>query len=270
MDLDKTAIKGTTQNHLPVEDIKDNLVILKNGNVVMILKTSSVNFDLLSQKEQDAMIYAYASLLNSLTFPVQILIRSSLKDVSNYVKRLEEQRVKIQDPLLKQQINSYLNFVQDVVEKNNVLAKSFYIIIPFYASQAGLQAAAKSTLPFPFTLFSQSDKNQGLPIAKDKLIQKAIPALEPKKENLKKLLGRLGLSAQQLDNKELIQLFYQVYNQESILADNVQALSQQSAVIRQKDVKNSQPNNTRSEPAGEKEPETRPGPEEAGQEKGQQ
>lgn len=251
-DLNQIAIKGTTQNHLPVEDIKKDLVILKNGNVVMILKTSSVNFDLLSQKEQDAMIYAYASLLNSLTFPVQILIRSSLKDVSNYVQRLEEQKVKVTDPLLKKQISSYLSFVQDVVEKNNVLAKSFYVIIPFYATEAGLSAAAQSSLPFPFTLFKQTDKNQGLPMEKDKLIKKAQSALEPKKEHLKRLLGRLGLSANQIENKRLIQLFYQIYNQESILVDNVKALSQQSAVVRKKDVKFSKQSDTGSKPGGEK------------------
>ncbi len=252
-DLSEIAIKGTTQNHLPVEDIKKNLVILKNGNVIMILKTSSVNFDLLSQKEQDAMIYAYASLLNSLTFPIQILIRSSLKDVSNYVKRLEQQKAKITDPLLKKQVVSYLTFVQEVVEKNNVLAKSFYIVIPFYAAEAGLQAAAQTSLPFPLNLISQKGQNQGFTMDKNKLIKKAQSALEPKKEHLKRLLGRLGLSTDQLDNKKLIQLFYQIYNQESILVDNIKALSQQSAVIRKKDVKFSQSTDTRSKPKGGKE-----------------
>ncbi len=258
MDLNKIAIKGTTQKHLPVEDIKNNLVILKNGNVVMILKTSSVNFDLLSEKEQDAMIYAYASLLNSLTFPIQILIRSSLKDVSNYVKRLEEQRVKITDPLLKKQVSSYLEFVQDVVERNNVLAKSFYIILPFYAAEAGLQAAAQTSVPFPISLLKLNKEPSGLPIEKDKLIKKAESALEPKKEHLKRLFGRLGLAADQLDNKKLIQLFYEIYNQESILADNVQALSQQSAIIRKEDVKFSQSTDTRSKPkGGEEKPQKR-------------
>lgn len=264
MDLNKIAIKGTTQTHLPIEDIKEDLVILKNGSVVMILKTSSVNFDLLSQKEQDAMIYAYASLLNSLTFPIQILIRSSLKDVSNYIQRLEEQKIKITDTLLKKQISSYLNFVQDVVEKNNVLAKSFYVVIPFYAAEAGLQAAAQSSLPFPLNLIKGNNKNQGLPIEKSKLIKKAQASLEPKKEHLKRLLGRLGLSANQLDNKKLIQLFYQIYNQESILTDNVQALSQQSAVVRKKNVKVSKQPNTRSKQEGGKVPTERT------QEKGQE
>src|SRR4030042_4843883 len=107
MDLNKIAIKGTTQQHLPVEDIKDDLVILKDGSCVMVLETSSVNFDLLSPEEQEAMIYAYAAMLNSLTFSIQIIIRSTLKDVSSYVNRLKDQEVKIVDPLLKNQIVSY-------------------------------------------------------------------------------------------------------------------------------------------------------------------
>ena len=231
MDLNKIAIKGTTQEHLPIEDIRDDLVILKDGSCVMILETSSVNFDLLSEKEQEAMIYAYAALLNSLTFPIQILIRSALKDVSNYLRRLKTQEAKIQDPLLRKQIVSYRKFVEEVVKKNNVLAKSFYVVVPFFAVELGVQAAAKSTLPLPFSLFAKGN-SPGLPMAKEKIIEKAKAALEPKKEHLIRLFGRLGLSIKQLTTKELIKLFYQIYNQESILVNNVAALTQQGAIVR--------------------------------------
>jgi len=233
MDLNKIAIKGTTQQHLPIEDIRDNLVILKDGSCVMILETASVNFDLLSEKEQEAMIYAYAALLNSLTFPIQILIRSALKDVSAYVKRLKQQETKIQDQLLKKQISSYRKFVEEVVKKNNVLAKSFYVIVPFSAVELGVQAAAKSTLPFPLSL-SAKGSSSGLPIPKEKIIEKAKAALEPKKEHLVRLFGRLGLAVKQLTTKELIKLFYQIYNQESILINNSAALTQQEAIVRGK------------------------------------
>lgn len=234
MDLNKIAIKGTTQNHLPIADIRDDLVILKDSSCVMILETSSVNFDLLSEKEQEAMIYAYAALLNSLTFPIQILIRSALKDVSNYLRRLKAQEAKIQDPLLRKQIVSYRKFVEEVVKKNNVLAKSFYVVVPFFAVELGAQAAAKSTFPFPLSLLNQRGSSDDLIAPKEKIIEKAQAALEPKKEHLIRLFGRLGLVVKQLTTKELIKLFYQVYNQESILINNVAALTQQGTIIRGK------------------------------------
>src|SRR4030065_2704496 len=81
---------ASTQEHLDIEDIRDNLVILKNGNAVFVLQTTAVNFDLLSESEQDAMLFAFAALVNSLTFPIQILIRSKRADVTNYLSRLEE------------------------------------------------------------------------------------------------------------------------------------------------------------------------------------
>lgn len=255
MNLKQIAVKGTTQEHLPLEDIKKNLIILKDGSCVMILETSSVNFDLLSEREQEAMIYAYAALINSLTFPIQVVIRSTLKDVSNYLNRLKKQEVKIADPLLRKQIVSYRQFVEEVVKKNNVLAKSFYIIIPFYSVELGIQAAAKASFPLPQV---GTKKKQALPMSKDKILEKAEATLEPKKEHLIRLFGRLGLSIKQLETKELIRLFYQIYNQESILVDNLAALSQGGAIIRtrgklkkENEVKLSQSDQAKKEPEGE-------------------
>jgi len=234
MDLNRIAIKGTTQDHLPIEDIKEDLVILKDGSCALVLETSSVNFDLLSEQEQEAMIYAYAAILNSLNFPIQILIRSALKDVSNYVNRLKQQEAKISDPLLRKQVVFYRQFVEEVVRKNNVLAKSFYIVIPFYAVELGVEAAAKSTFPSPFSFLIKA-KSKGLPLDKKEILAKAKAALLPKKEHLLRLFGRLGLTIKQLTTKELIHLFYQIYNQESILGDNKTAFDKQGVLIKGKE-----------------------------------
>src|SRR3989339_890084 len=87
-------IRSTTQAHLPIEDIRNDIVIMKDGSSALIIEVSAVNFDLLSEREQDAIIYAYGALLNSLTFPVQILIRSQKKDISSYVELLEKEEQK--------------------------------------------------------------------------------------------------------------------------------------------------------------------------------
>jgi hypothetical protein len=228
-DLNKIAIKGTSQEHLPIEDIQKDLVILKNGTAVMILQTSSVNFDLLSEGEQDAMIYAYAAMLNSLTYSIEIIIRSTAKDVSSYLKRIKNQQEKITNPLLKRQIRSYYNYIEEVVEKNNVLTKSFYVAVPFYPVEMGATAAAQSTLPGLLSIFKK--EKQTFPMSKEKIIEKAKGALEPKKEHLTRLFGRLGLTVKQLETKELIRLFYKIYNPESSLGENIEALNQQGVMI---------------------------------------
>src|SRR5581483_2740349 len=119
---------ASTQQHLDIEDIRDNLVILKNGNAVAILQTTAVNFDLLSEREQDSMIIAYAALLNSLTYPIQVLVRSKRMDISNYLRLLEEARNSTPNPALENQIVLYEKFIRDLVSRNEVLDKRFYIV----------------------------------------------------------------------------------------------------------------------------------------------
>ncbi len=218
-DLKKMAIKGTTQQHLPIEDIINNLVVLKDGSACYVLETPSVNFDLLSGKEQEAMIYAYGALLNSLSFPIQILIRSSLKDVSSYLRLLQSWRAKQKSDLFKKMIASYEKFIGEMVQKNEVLTKSFYVVIPFSVFELGI-SSAKNSFADLFSLPNRKN-NKRLPLPKKVIIERAKANLEPKKEHLIRTFGRLGLRIRLLTTKELINLFYQVYNEESVGINNV-------------------------------------------------
>src|SRR3990167_5008334 len=112
-----TPIHATTQDHLEIEDVIDNLILLKDGSAALVIKTNAINFGLLSEEEQDATIYAYAALLNSLTFPIQIVIRSEQKDVTGYINLLAIQEQKQTNTLLKTQIQTYKKFVAQVVKE---------------------------------------------------------------------------------------------------------------------------------------------------------
>src|SRR3989344_4576833 len=158
-------IRSTTQDHLDIEDVQSDLVLLKDGSVAMVLQTSSVNFGLLSEEEQDATIYSYAALLNSLSFPIQILVRSQHKDVTGYVKLLADQEQKQTNPLLKKQIGFYKKFVEKIVKEGNVLDKKFYVVIPFSALELGITAAKGSV-------------KKGLPFSKDYIVKKALTVLK--------------------------------------------------------------------------------------------
>lgn len=201
----KIPIRATTQEHLEIEDIRDDIVILKDGSCCLVLATTAINFGLLSEKEQDALIFAYASLLNSLTFPIQIIIRSQRKDVSSYLKLLEQEETKQTNKLLREQIKKYRKFVEETVKKNNVLDKDFYVIIPFSALELGATKALGTAIR----------RQKGLPFSKDYILEKAKTNLFPKRDHLIRLFNRLGLQTRQIKTQELVQLFYDIYNPES-------------------------------------------------------
>lgn len=204
MDTAKVAIRGSTQDHLEVADIRDDLVILKDGSVALLIKVSAVNFGLLSESEQEAMIFAYAGLLNSLNFAIQIVIRSQRKDISHYVASLEESEKKQTNQLLKEQIKKYREFIVQTVRDNNVLDKKFYIVIPFSSLELGVGSATTSVIPIK--------KKQGLPTSLDRILEKSKLALLPKRDHILRQVGRLGLRAKQLTTSELVELFYDIYN----------------------------------------------------------
>lgn len=229
----KIAIRGSTQEHLPIEDIVDGMVILKDGSCAAVLQISSVNFDLLSEREQEALVFAYGGILNSLNFPIQIVIYSSTKDVSFYVNNLKKVEENQSNPLLKERISFYRKFIEETVKKNDVLSKSFYVVIPFSILELGVKSVPSQMLG-GIPLFKTKTTN-GLPFPKDYILDKAKASLEPKKDHLSRLFSRLGLEIRSLDTKELIELFYRIYNEETAGNQKIQSLSYDSPMVTTKD-----------------------------------
>jgi len=194
---------ASSQSHLDIEDIRDNLVILKDGSCCLILQTNAVNFSLLSEGEQDATIYSYAALLNSLTYSVQIVIKSQKKDINSYLALLNAQKQTVKHPLLKSQLDKYYQYIQKIVQENEVLDKRFYLVIPFSSLELGISSTLSSTF---------KKRSAGLPFPLDHILQKAKTSLFPKRDHLISQLSRLGLKTRQLTTPELIKLFYQAYN----------------------------------------------------------
>jgi len=199
-----TPIVSSTWKHLPISDICEDLVFYKDGGAGLIMESSSLNFSLLSQREQEAVVTSYASLINSLSFSIQILVRSQKKDISNYLKYLDEIYTQQKNQKLSNLLRSYKDFILTSVKKKNVLGKKFYIIIPFSPLELGVGKSIKSTL-----------KGGGpLPYPKSYVIKKAKIILYPKRDHLIRQAGRLGIKLKQLTDYELISLFYNVYNPE--------------------------------------------------------
>ena len=229
----KIAIRGSTQEHLPIEDIVDGVVLLKDGSCAVVLQISSVNFDLLSEREQSALVFAYGGILNSLNFPIQIVIYSNTKDVSVYLGNLKKAEEKQVNPLLKQRIVMYRKFIEETVKKNDVLSKQFYVVIPFSILELGIKSMGSQMLGGMPTFTKKTPKD--LPFTKEYIIEKAKASLEPKKDHLSRLFSRLGLDIRTLNTKELIELFYKIYNEETAANQKIQSLSFDSPMITTKD-----------------------------------
>jgi hypothetical protein len=199
---------SSTQEHLEIRDIVDDLVITQSGSVALIIQTSAINFDLLAEYEQDSKVFAFAGLLNSLNFHIQILIRTRRIDISNYVDYLVNQENASMTEGLKKQLHIYTKFIQNLIVQNDVLDKNFFIIIPF--NPAG---------EIPGSGIFKSKKNrdeieQNLALKQEQLLEKAKIFLYPKRDHILKLIGRMGLLGHQLVNKELITELYTIYNPE--------------------------------------------------------
>lgn len=178
----------TAQQYLPIADISNDIVVLKDGGGVLILQTSAVNFGLLSEREQMAIIGAFAQMLNSLSFGIQIVVHSERLNISSYLELLFTAHRSQTNPLLASMIANYIEFIQATVKENDVLDKKFYIAIPLYSIELGIIAN------------------------KENLQQKLKTVLYPRRDQIIRQLKRVGLKSVQLAGVELLALFYDLYN----------------------------------------------------------
>ena len=192
----------TTQDRIPIADIIHDIVLFKDGSAALIIESTSLNFGLLNEVEQEAVIASYAGLLNSFNFPVQIMVRSQRKDIGNYIRFLDESKKNIKNAKLMVLINDYQRFIVESVKKKNVLSKSFYLVIPFSKVELGL---AKSAMSF-------GSKNMFVPFPKSYVLKKARVSLYPKRDHLIRQARRLGVELHQLTTPQLVELFYHIYN----------------------------------------------------------
>ncbi len=197
-------ILSTTQEHLPIADVTNDVVIYKDGGAALVMESTSLNFGLLSEKEQSAVIAAYAAMINSLSFSVQIVVRTQRKDISSYISFLDEQAAKITHPLLARLMGEYKGFILDSVKKKNVLGKRFFIVLYLSPLELGI---GKS-------IASLTKRGVTLPFPKSYVIKKAKIILYPRRDHLIRQAGRLGIKFRQLTTAELIDLYFAVYNPE--------------------------------------------------------
>jgi hypothetical protein len=180
--LPKSKKKLSSRNQINIDGARDGVLMLPNHHYRVVLKVSPINFEVKSEVEQDAMIDTYESFLNSLSTPLQILVRIREIDMDNYLANLNERLDGEQVPVYRQQLENYNEFIQGLITTNKILTRQFYVVIPFNGSKSVDFETVREQL-------SQTSD----------LVQKG--------------LSRLGMQSSELDSQEILELFYNFYNE---------------------------------------------------------
>jgi hypothetical protein len=202
---EKQNKKGlSAQQYLEIAEIKDSVVLMKNGSMKAVLMVSSINFALKSIEEQDAIIYQYQNFLNSLDFSVQIVINSRQLNLDNYLQVLKDQEKKQMNDLLRMQTASYIEYIYGLVKMANIVSKIFYVVVPFSVSET--KGGALSVLSNAGNSFKLISDRSTFEKYKDQLFQRVDHVIET--------LSGTGLRMTMLNTQELIELYYNLYNPE--------------------------------------------------------
>lgn len=205
-----------TQQFLPIQEIRDGIVTLKNGNYRTILMVNAINFDLKSGDEQQALMNGYQSFLNGLTFPIQIVTQSRTLDLDTYLDNLKKTSETQTNGLLRTQTNEYITFVHDLIGVANIMSKTFYVIIP--QDEAPIKQG--------FSLFGRRK-----PATAGKKFEEIKTQLTEKTGLVASGLANLGLANVQLNTQELIELFYTTYNADTAKRQKLFSVSNVDASV---------------------------------------
>ncbi|MEK7452788.1 MAG: hypothetical protein AAB614_00985 [Patescibacteria group bacterium] len=192
-----------TQQLVDIDSIRENVVILKGGALRSILLCSSVNLALKSQDEQDALIYQYQNFLNGLDFSIEFVVHSRKLDISEYITNVKENLESQKNELLRIQTEEYIEFIENFVSMQNIMAKSFYAIIPFSLTEDSKQGFFSKMLSPKTTSFKKMSDDEFIKY-KNQLWQRV--------ENVISGLRTVGVISEPLNDSELKELFFNIYN----------------------------------------------------------
>ncbi len=207
----KSEMKGkkkrlpSTQAHLPIAEIKDGVVVLKNGALRKVAIVSSINFALKSEDEQQAVISSYVGFLNSLDFPIQIVVQSRKLMIKPYIEKLKKMEAEMQNELLRVQIADYGSFIKELVDIGQIMTKRFYVVVPFDP------ASSKKSKGF-FSRLTEVMKPAVTIRLKEERFQDRKKDLDMRMRQVSSGLQSMGLHVVELDTQALIEVYYSSYN----------------------------------------------------------
>ena len=205
--------KNSTQNSLDIAEIRDGIVIMKDGSYRSVIIAPSINFDLMSPQEREAVEGSYQGFLNSLYFPIQIQIRSTKVDLRTYMKKLEKVRANQDNILLSLLMEDYIAYIEYLAETANIMDKRFYVVVPYNPSLGdAIQKRANSVK----SIFG-TKKNEVITINEQEFT-KAKTALTQQTQAVIEAMNQMGIQGIPLNTQELIEMYYDAYNPDTATA----------------------------------------------------
>jgi hypothetical protein len=209
----KPAKDASTQRYLPFSEIRDNIVMMKDGSSRMILCVHALNFNLKSTEEQDAILMSYQRFLNALSFPIQIMIRSLKVDIESYINKLKNLALKQPNPLLQEQTYKYVDFLTTLIDLAQIMKKEFYIVVPYDLENN--ESVRKTDVFGVFKSFwsALSQEESVVDIRNNRIRMAKLKKWNHERlSQVKMSLESIGLKADEVDKTDLVKLIYNYYN----------------------------------------------------------
>jgi type IV secretory pathway VirB4 component len=199
---------NSTQQFVDVEEVKDGVVKLRGGGLRAVIIVSGINFELKSEEEQNIITAGYQDFLNSLDFSFQVVIHSRKINVDGYLEKMRQKREQEESELLRNQIDEYVEYIKSFVKENEIMTKAFFVVVPYEGG--GTQKLTKGVMG----IFSRKSKNAKK--EKEESYEQQLNQLRQRIDQILSGLERMGLRAVVLNDEELTELYYNLYNPESV------------------------------------------------------
>ncbi len=221
---------NSTQNTLQIAEIRDGIVIMNDGSYRSVVMVKSINFDLMSPQEQEAVEYAYQGFLNSLYFPMQIFVRSQKVDLQPYIEKLDKIRTEHDNMLLALLMDDYIGYIDQLSLQTNIMDKKFYVVIPFFPT-VDVQKALTQSKNFFGGLSQLFSKSENHVVINEGDLEKAKTELRNRVQAVLNGLQQCNIQGLPLDTQELIELYYDSYNPDTATRQQLKDFNQLTAEV---------------------------------------
>lgn len=208
----KTTNPNSTQNTLQIAEIRDGIVIMNDGTFRSVIMVKSINFDLMSPQERESVEFSYQNFLNSLYFPIQIMVRSQKVDIRPYLEKLDKIRSEHDNMLLALLMEDYIEYMNNLAMQTNIMDKRFYVVVPFIPAGMDAQKAVEASKNFVSNLIGSFKSQEKKVTINEADLEAAKTELRNRVQACLAGLLQCNIQGLPLDTQELIELYYDVYN----------------------------------------------------------
>jgi hypothetical protein len=226
-----TSNTNSTQNSLQIAEVRDGIVIMNDGSFRSVVMVKSINFDLMSAQEQEAVEYSYQGFLNSLYFPIQIFERSQKIDLQPYIDKLDKIRSEHDNMLLAMLMEDYIGYIDSISQQTNIMDKRFYVVIPFFPVIDTTNKAVEQSKTFLAGLGGLFNKQEQHVTINEIDLENAKTELRNRVQATLAGLLQCGIKGLPLDTQELIELYYDTYNPDTATRQQLKNFEDMSADV---------------------------------------